>query len=206
MGSLTKLWHTKAVSEKEKMDNSLRYKLESTLSRVRDEYSQSCCAFCGFAVPSWEHRLLRRQTLLVHVEQCSKRPRRDHECRYCGKQFETERALWNHGLVHDLVDDSEDDELEQPYHNNSTTFSDSEDDEDVQNHPTTLSESKHAGDEADIEQEYDLTKLVAGTAIDEPNYKLIGDDEDRHDKEFKMKEPAQDKEERGMSVTWILHI
>merc|ERR1712083_75069 len=169
------------------MDNSLRYKLESTLSRVRDEYGQSCCAFCGFAVPSWEHRLLRRQTLLVHVEQCSKRPRRDHECRYCGKQFETERALWNHGLVHDLVDDSEDDE-------------------DVQNHPTTLSESKHAGDEADIEQEYDLTKLVAGTAIDEPNYKLIGDDEDRHDKDFKIKEPAQHEKERGMSVTWILHI
>ena len=116
------------------------------------------------------------------------------------------RALWNHGLVHDLVDDSEDDELEQPYHNNPTTFSDSEDDEDVQNHPTTLSESKHAGDEADIEQEYDLTKLVAGTAIDEPNYKLIRDDEDRHNKEFKIKEPAQHEKERGMSVTWILHI
>ena len=130
------------------------------------------------------------------------------------------RALWNHGLVHDLVDDSEDDELEQPYHllcmflrqqqqpyhNNPTTFSDSEDDEDVQNHPTTLSEIKHAGDEADIEQEYDLTKLVAGTAIDEPNYKLIGDDEDRHNKEFKIKEPAQHEKERGMSVTWILHI
>ena len=97
-------------------------------------------------------------------------------------------------------DDSENDE------NNSTTLSDSEDDEDVQNHPTTLSESKHAGDEADIEQEYDLTKLVAGTAIDEPNYKLIGDDEDRHDKEFKIKEPAQHEKERGMSVTWILHI
>ena len=90
--------------------------------------------------------------------------------------------------------------------NNPTTFSDSEDDEDVQNHPTTLSESKHAGDEADIEQEYDLTKLVAGTAIDEPNYKLIGDDEDRHDKEFKIKEHAQHEKERGMSVTWILHI
>merc|ERR1712088_622377 len=124
------------------------------------------------------------------------------------------RALWIHGMVH--LDEVEKEqelelELEQPYHNNPTTFSDwytngfkddsendennsttlsdSEDDEDVQNHPTTLSESKHAGSEADIEQEYDLTKVVAGTAIDEPNYKLIGDDEDRHDKEFKIKEP-----------------
>merc|ERR1711936_8941 len=95
---------------------------------------------------------------------------------------------------------------QQPYDNNPTTLSDSEDDEDVQNHPTTLSESKHAGSEADIEQEYDLTKLVAGTAIDKPNYKLIGDDEDRHDKEFKIKEPAQHEKEQGMSVTWILHI
>ena len=109
-------------------------------------------------------------------------------------------ARWNHHYPDGFKDNSENDE------NNSTTLSDSEDDEDVQNHPTTLSESKHGGNEADIEQEYDLTKLVAGTAIDEPNYKLIGDDEDRHDKEFKIKEPAQHEKERGMSVTWILHI
>merc|ERR1711997_84729 len=105
------------------------------------------------------------------------------------------RSLMLHQYIHPFKDDSEDDEYVQ---NNPTTFSDSEDDEDVQNHPTTLSESKHAGDEADIEQEYDLTKLVAGTAIDEPNYKLIGDDEDRHDKEFKIKEPAQHEKQRGM--------
>jgi len=98
--------------------------------------------------------------------------------------------FWCDIQIHPFKDDSEDDEYAQ---NNPTTLSDSEDDEDVQNHPTTLSESKHADDKADIEQEDDLTKPVAWTW-------------DRHDKKFKMKEPAQQEEERGMSVTWILHL